>query len=190
MKVKTTYDKYYKTVNFFGEPYPELTDYFAQYPERGKVLDLGCGQGRDAIVLARLGYSVIGIDHSQVGVDQMSQIAKAENLDLTGVVGDIYSFDKFDAFDIILLDSMLHFAKKDEAKEIGFVKKIVNEIKNGCMLVVCIQDVRNKVSTLHRAIGFEPRTHLLTERKFQYSFKDHDSGHQIVTDYRMIVITK
>lgn len=28
-----TYDKYYQTENLFGEPYPELIEFFAEYPE-------------------------------------------------------------------------------------------------------------------------------------------------------------
>jgi hypothetical protein len=45
----TTYDKYYKTENLFGDHYPELIEFLAQYPKKRRVLDLGCGQGRDAI---------------------------------------------------------------------------------------------------------------------------------------------
>jgi SAM-dependent methyltransferase len=87
------------------------------------VLDLGCGQGRDAIALARLGYSVAGIDNSKVGIEQVNQIGEIENLNLVGQVGDIYSFDRFADFDIVLLDSMFHFAKKDKEKEIGLIQK-------------------------------------------------------------------
>ena len=138
--MKVTYDKYYQTENLFGEPYPELIEFFAEYPKKGKVLDLGCGQGRDAIALARLGYSVTGIDNSKVGIEQMNQIGQDENLDLVGQVGDIYAFDRFSEFDIVLLDSMFHFAKKDKEKEIGLINKIVSEIRNGSLVVVCIQD--------------------------------------------------
>jgi tellurite methyltransferase len=44
-----TYDKYYQTENLFGEPYHELIQFYAEFPKKGKVLDLGCGQGRHAI---------------------------------------------------------------------------------------------------------------------------------------------
>lgn len=183
-----SYDKYYQTENLFGEPYPELVKFFADYTRRGKVLDIGCGQGRDAMALARLGYSVTGIDSSKVGIEQMNRIGQNENLDLVGIVEDIYSFDRFSEFDIVLLDSMFHFAKKDKAKEIGLIKKIVSDIKKGSLVVVCIQDVGDKVQILKQAIASENK--LIADKKFIYIFEDSDSLHKSETDYRMVVIEK
>lgn len=184
------YNKYYQTENLFGKPYPELIEFLARYPKKGKVLDLGCGQGRDAIALARLGYSVTGIDSSKVGIEQMIQIGKAEKLDLVGQVADIYAFDQFSEFDIILLDSMFHFDKKDREKEIGFVKKIISQIKDGCLMLVCIQDTGSKVETLNNAIDFEKSLKRLIDKKFKYTFEDEDSGHKSEMDYRMVVVKK
>jgi len=185
-----TYDKYYQTESLFGEPYPELIEFMSEYPKKGKVLDLGCGQGRDAIALARLGYSVTGIDNSKVGIDQMNEIGEIENLNLDGQVGDIYSFDRFDEFDIVLLDSMFHFAKKDKEKEIGLIKRIVSDIGNGSIVIVCIQDTGDKVQILNQAIDFEKQLSRLTDMKFTYTFEDSDSRHESETDYRMVVIEK
>ena len=184
------YDKYYQTENLFGEPYPELIEFLAEYPKKGKLLDLGCGQGRDAIALARLGYSVTGIDSSKVGIEQMNQIGQVENLDLVGQVDDIYAFDRFHEFDIILLDSMFHFAKKDKEKEIGLIKRIISKIEKGSLVVICIQDIGNKVQTLNRAIDFEKRQKRLADKDFKYTFEDSKSGHKSETDYRMIIVEK
>jgi len=35
------YDKYYQTTDLFGEPYPELIEFFARYEPKGKVIVLG-----------------------------------------------------------------------------------------------------------------------------------------------------
>jgi 2-polyprenyl-3-methyl-5-hydroxy-6-metoxy-1,4-benzoquinol methylase len=185
-----TYDKYYLTENLFGEPYPELIEFFTEYAKKGKVLDLGCGQGRDAIALARLGYSVTGIDHSAVGIDQMNQIGKSENLNLTGQVSNIYTFDKFDQYDIVLLDSMFHFARNDKDKEIGLLKKIVSQIRSGSIVVVCIQDTGKKVHILNQAIDFEKKLHRLVDRQFKYIFEEKDGDHKSEMNYRMVIVEK
>ncbi|RXV63781.1 methyltransferase domain-containing protein [Fusibacter sp. A1] len=66
---KVPYDDYYLEENYFGDPYPGLEAFFKAYSPKGKVLDLGCGQGRDSLFLAGLGYEVVGVDHSKVGIE-------------------------------------------------------------------------------------------------------------------------
>lgn len=184
------YDKYYKTENLFGEPFPELIDFFSGYPKNGKVLDLGCGQGRDAIPIARLGFDVTGIDNSKVGIGQMTRIAKTENLKLKGITADIFEFDKFDDYDFVLLDSMFHFAKNDRKKETRFVKKIFSKIKKGCLVIFCIQDTGKKVEILNETIDLEKQLGRLVDKKFKYVFEDSESGHTSETNYSMIVVEK
>ena len=91
--MSTTYDELYETEDLFGNPYPELIDYFTSQSNKGRVLDLGCGQGRNAIPLARLGFEVTGVDLTKVGISQMNQIAKSENLTLVGVLSDMYIYN-------------------------------------------------------------------------------------------------
>lgn len=184
------YDKYYKEENLFGEPYPELVEFFTDYPFKREVLDLGCGQGRNAIVLAQLGYSVTGIDKSKVGINQMNRIGLAMNLDLNGYVKDVYTFSHFEEYDIVLMDSMFHFSKKDKEREIGLIKKIISEIRMGSLLVVCIQDTGNKIQTFNQAVDSEKIQKRLVEKRFMYTFKDRHSGHTSETAYQMIVIEK
>ena len=59
----------------------------------------------------------------------MNQIGQDERIDVVGQVGDIYTFDRFSEYDIGLMDSMFHFAKKDKEKEIGLINKVVSDNK-------------------------------------------------------------
>jgi len=184
------YDQYYLTENLFGKPYPELMEFFDQFPKKGKVLDVGCGQGRDAVPIAGMGYSVVGIDNSKVGIDQMNQIAKTKNLDLSGKIADIYTFDQYQEFDVILLDSMFHFAKKDKKKELSLIQKIVNEVSRDVIIIICIQDSGKKVDTLNQALDLHGSLVRLVNKKFVYTFEDQESGHKSATNYQMIAVKK
>lgn len=125
------YNRHYRKESYFGQPYPGLVDFFESYPERNVVLDLGCGQGRDALFLGGIGYRVVGVDISDVGIEQLNKAAKQEELQVEGVVADISSFDITNEYDIVLLDSMFHFYKNDVEKETRLLRRIMEEIKPG-----------------------------------------------------------
>lgn len=68
-----------------------------------RVLDVGCGPGRHALSLARLGYEVVGVDISQEFVGLASASAAAENLDnATFVVGDARDLGFEAEFDVVI----------------------------------------------------------------------------------------
>lgn len=184
------YDKYYQKENLFGKPYPQLLNFFSKYPNKGKVLDLGCGQGRDAIPLARLGYEVLGVDQSKVGLDQMNQIAAAEKLNLNCKVQDIFLFDSFEEFDFVLLDSMFHFAKKDFDKEAAFLQRLFSKVNTACIIVICIQDTGKKVEYLTELIEENSSIVMQENKQFNYTFEDSETGHQSNSPYRMIAVQK
>ena len=78
------YDQAYSRVeDYFGsEPDSMLIEYHHRLDKTGPILDIGAGQGRNALFLARKGYSVDAIDPSKVAVDMMLDIALNEGLPL------------------------------------------------------------------------------------------------------------
>ncbi|WP_339792412.1 methyltransferase domain-containing protein [uncultured Imperialibacter sp.] len=185
------YDKYYETENLFGAPYVELVEFFKNHEPKGKLLDLGCGQGRDAIALARLGYTVTGVDNSKVGIDQMIGISNAENLKITGLASDIYDFDNYGDFDIVLLDSMFHFEQRDRQKEISLINKIANDLKADGLICVCVQDTGSKVRVLKGAISnSKPDFETVNDSSLVYRYEDDESGHKSTTKYCMYIVRK
>lgn len=59
----------------------------------GSAIDLGMGQGRNAIFLAEHGWKVTGVDTSEEGVRQATEAATRRKLPVTGIVADLRTYD-------------------------------------------------------------------------------------------------
>jgi SAM-dependent methyltransferase len=59
----------------------------------GTAIDVGMGFGRNALHLARTGWTVTGVDLSDVGVQRAQEQAQKEKLPLTAIRGDALQFD-------------------------------------------------------------------------------------------------
>jgi len=140
-EAQSSFDEAYdQNEKMFGHPYQELQDYFRDYPTKGRVLDLGSGQGRDALFLASLGYEVTAADCSKVGVDQMMAHAQELNLKLNGVVGDVFELELGGQFDVILFDMILHGF--EEEQQVQLLKKYAELLnKNGVICMVFPDDM-------------------------------------------------
>lgn len=100
-----------------GPPFPQLVAFFDELSRKKcRVLDLGCGQGRDALFIARKGHTVLGVDVSATGIAQMLAAAREEGLAVSGVVADIVEFEPEGPYDVVLLDRVLHMLPDDDTR--------------------------------------------------------------------------
>jgi 2-polyprenyl-3-methyl-5-hydroxy-6-metoxy-1,4-benzoquinol methylase len=130
-KQENRYEQYYQEeCNVCGDPFPEILEFFDKYEKRhAKILDLGCGQGRDALAVARHGHSVQGVDASKTGIRQMIEEARQEELDIEGVVADITDYEIDGAFDVVILDRVLHMLETTE--RIKTLKSVIPHVSPG-----------------------------------------------------------
>lgn len=80
---------YSSDASFFGDrPSSFGLDCYKEFKRNGvkRILELGCGQGRDAIFFASNGIDVVAIDLSQIAVDALSKIAVERNLPIRPIV--------------------------------------------------------------------------------------------------------
>jgi SAM-dependent methyltransferase len=69
-----------------------------------RAVDLGCGEGRNAVWLASLGWDVTAVDMSTVGIDRGRALAEQQNQAVQFVVVDLQQWDAGDqAWDLIAL---------------------------------------------------------------------------------------
>ncbi len=81
------FDRSYETTDaLFGcDPERIVCAHVDLLPASGDVLDIGCGQGRNALCLARRGRPVVAVDPSEVAVDTVARAATAEGLPVSTV---------------------------------------------------------------------------------------------------------
>ena len=69
-----------------------------------RVLDMGSGQGRNAIWLAEQGHQVTAVDLSDVATEQALQIAATLGVDLEFIAADLAEWEPLpESFDLVLL---------------------------------------------------------------------------------------
>lgn len=86
-------ERYSKEGWVFGtEPNEFLQQEVHRIPE-GQVLCLGEGEGRNSVFLAELGYEVVGVDRSQVGLDKAQSLARERGVFVETVFSSIEDFD-------------------------------------------------------------------------------------------------
>ncbi|NNE79756.1 MAG: methyltransferase domain-containing protein [Silicimonas sp.] len=130
------YDKLYgEAREALGDPTSIFVDFFDRLDQQnGRVLDVGCGQGRDAIFIARKGHCVVGVDISTNGIRDLKDVAARENLPIEGVVADIVSYRPDGAFDVILIDRTLHMLARPA--RLAVLKTMLDHVNgNGWLLI-------------------------------------------------------
>ena len=170
----TDYDKQYQeSADVCGLPFPEIEAFLRGLEiENAEVLDLGCGQGRDALLAARLGHRVVGIDIAPSGIDQMLQVAKEENLPIHGLVADILDYEPSKEFDVVLLDRVLHMMDTHETRE-AILRKVVNYVRAGGYILIA--DTPSNAATIAEFFGQLPTWDVVEEtRNFYFTKKVSD----------------
>ena len=85
--------------DFVARPNAFLRQCLERIAPKGKsrrkrlALDMGLGQGRNALLLAQRGYEVTGIDRSEVGILAARRLAAARGVHVNAVVADSERFD-------------------------------------------------------------------------------------------------
>lgn len=122
--------QYAKTENnLWGlQPIHTLVEYTSLLESKSKVLDLGLGEGRNALYFSRSGFVTEGIDISETAVLRAKKYAEENNLAMKAEVGDVTSFEiKENTYSLIILANVLNFFQEKD------IKNIIEKAKKGLM---------------------------------------------------------
>ena len=75
------------------EPNRFVADVLGARAPAGRALDLACGEGRNAIWLARRGWMVTAVDFSAVAIERGRRLAKSDGVEVEWVRADATRYD-------------------------------------------------------------------------------------------------
>lgn len=90
-------------------PVTEIAEELSKSP--GRVLDVGCGTGRDAVYLSSRGWTVTGIDGVPRAIERAKQRAKDAGTEVNWVLGDVTDLQSLgigDGYELVLDRGCFH----------------------------------------------------------------------------------
>ncbi|MDF3311641.1 class I SAM-dependent methyltransferase [Rhodococcus sp. T2V] len=133
-----------------GEPNGALVDEMTG-ARPGRALDVGCGEGADALWLARQGWAVTALDVSRIALDRARAHTGRENVDITWVLSGLLDAElPAGGFDLVSAQYPALRRTADRAAE----RALVSAVAPGGTLLIVHHDIRD--ATAAREHGFEP----------------------------------
>jgi len=113
--------------------------------EASRILDLGCGAGRNSIYLARWEFDVVGVDVSRSALRKAKSRSEAEGVENVAMVRASMTHLPFidHSYDVVISVSVIHHAVKEAiGKTIGEIHRVLKD--NGLFLanLLSIKDYR------------------------------------------------
>jgi SAM-dependent methyltransferase len=108
--------------------------------EPGRALDVACGEGRNAVWLAELGWHVTGIDFSDVALRKATELARARGVEVEWVAADVLVHEPPPgAFDLVAV-LYLQLPHDELARAL---RRAARAVARGGALIVLGHDTRN-----------------------------------------------
>lgn len=148
---------------------PIVSDILKKYVkcDDPKILDVGCGEGRDCLFLMKQGYHVLAVDVSEEAIRYCRELAGAENRDSFRVL-DVCRSKLEERFDFIYSVATLHMLvlQQDRERYLSFIKNHLSE--GGYALILSMGDgVTESESNIDEA--FEDKTRIHQETGMELS---------------------
>lgn len=118
----------------------------------GVALDLGAGEGTDAIKLALLGYEVDALEGSAVGAEKINDFSRKIGVKVNVIHMNASDFKPARMYDVVICNGLLHYI---EDKQLILQKIQCATSKNGCCLVSLFSDF-TPVPDCHQIVNVYP----------------------------------
>ncbi len=109
-----------------------------------RVLELGCGTGTNAVLLAQLGFEVTAIDLSALAIEQAMQKASEAGVEVTFICGDVCSIARpSEPFPLVFDRGCFHCIRRDVG--VGIILETLERVTAaGSQLIVFTGNANEK----------------------------------------------
>ena len=118
---RTAYFQLYQSEEYHWgiTPTPFCYRILEKYPptEHLRVLEIGCGEGRDAVFFARNGYDVTAFDIVPDGVKKAERLAVHFNVPITAFCADMLTFTPQETYDLVYASRMVQYIPPNKRKQ-------------------------------------------------------------------------
>lgn len=111
--VQTIYDARYSGASYYWGVAPSNMCYEVMKRKPPvkpyRVLDIGCGEGKDAVFFAKNGYQVTAFDIAATGVEKALALAERNGVTIEVFQADVLEYQPDREYDIIFSSGIFHF---------------------------------------------------------------------------------
>jgi tellurite methyltransferase len=116
------YDKAYANEEYYWglEPSTMCLEVLKYLPPTRplKLLDIGCGEGKDAVFFARCGYIVSAFDLSEAGLEKTRQLAEQARVNVRAFRANLWHYRLEENYDILYSSGVFDYIKPETRDEI------------------------------------------------------------------------
>ena len=163
---------------FFGDIDIYLFDQILKnrFSPEMKILDAGCGGGRNLVYFLRSGFPVFGVDRNADAIEYVRSLAQMLAPDISPENFQISSIEKMpfpdEKFDLIISNAVLHFAD-DELQFDRMLREMWRVLKPSGMLF----------ARLASTIGIANKVEKISERRYLLP----DGSERFLVDEEMLI---
>jgi tellurite methyltransferase len=109
--------KYLRTPNEFiwgTDPSGFAREVAELLPSGARVLELGCGEGRDSVFFSSLGFDVVGVDSAEAGIRKAERLARERGASVRWVTADMSEINPAGPFDLAYSCGAVHYVPRLE----------------------------------------------------------------------------
>lgn len=126
------YDKKYDSEDYYWstEPSPMCLDVLKYLPpvRPMKLLDIGCGEGKDAVFFARCGYDVSAFDLAEAGLEKTQVLAERARVHINLFSANLLHYRLSESYDVLYSSGVFEYIKPELRTEMmDNYKSHVNE---------------------------------------------------------------